>query len=663
MTTSSSLSATAGPTARDARMPGLDGLRAIAVLVVIVYHVFPGVGLSGGFIGVDVFFVISGFLITTLLIGEHARTGRIGLVAFWRRRARRLLPALALLITVCATAAWLVGGDVLVGIGRQVLGAATFSYNWVAIASGTSYFSATESELFRNLWSLAVEEQFYLLWPLLLPLLFLLPRAWARVVVAASAAAASAGWMAVVAADGDPTRAYYGTGTHAFALLIGVALAFGARRVLEGGAVRGRRTVGVLGWAAVAGILVIATIPPGDTAATFPGAMLAASVLTAVAILAGIWPTSSFGRQLDRPLRWIGERSYGLYLWHWPLLVLLVAAFEGTTPESGVPVWTGVLVLALTVGAAALSYRYVETPIRRDGFRATVRRLRDGLAGGPRTRVRALGVATTTVLLLGGTSAALADAPARTGAETIVSAGERALQDAATAMATPAPSSSSSVTPSPTATATAAPSPAPGPVTNKTRPSPTPTTVAADGRSISAVGDSVMLAAVPALLERLPGIRIDAAVSRSTWAGPRVLETFRAEGDLRRFVVIALGTNGPVDRGSLERMAAIAGPTREVILVNAYAPRDWIAGVNADLAEFARERENVTVADWSGAIADRPELLAADRVHPGDEAARIFADTVAAAVQQIDQRIATERYERQLRVYEAIQAHPQPIGE
>lgn len=146
------------------RFGGLDGLRAIAVTLVLVYHFFPG-ALHGGFLGVDIFFVISGFLITSLLIREHHNTGRIALGAFWQRRARRLLPALGLVLLVCSSLALLVGGDVLVGIGAQLFGSLFFVSNWVFIARGTDYFAHDQPELFRNTWSLAIEEQFYLLLP------------------------------------------------------------------------------------------------------------------------------------------------------------------------------------------------------------------------------------------------------------------------------------------------------------------------------------------------------------------------------------------------------------------------------------------------------------------------------------------------------------------
>lgn len=183
-----------------AQITGLDGLRAIAVLAVIAHHFLPNVAV-GGFVGVDIFFVISGFLITGLLVRQRRRTGAIGLRSFWLRRARRLLPALVLVVAGCSATAFFIRGAVIVGLGRQVLGAATFSSNWLAIARGSSYFSSTNPELFRNLWSLAVEEQFYLLWPLLM--LLIRSRA-VRVGIASAIAAGSAVAMTVLAAPDPP---------------------------------------------------------------------------------------------------------------------------------------------------------------------------------------------------------------------------------------------------------------------------------------------------------------------------------------------------------------------------------------------------------------------------------------------------------------------------
>lgn len=206
------------------RVTGLDGVRAVAVLLVILYHLSPG-AVIGGYIGVDLFFVVSGFLITTLLLREREATGRISLSGFWRRRARRLLPALGVLVLVCCTAAYAIGGDVLLGLGGQVLGALTFSSNWLFLAAQSDYFSSTAPELFRNLWSLAVEEQFYLLWPLLLVLVLLRIPRWLRITLIALIAVGSAVAMTLLWVPESATRVYYGTDTHAFGLAIGAVLA------------------------------------------------------------------------------------------------------------------------------------------------------------------------------------------------------------------------------------------------------------------------------------------------------------------------------------------------------------------------------------------------------------------------------------------------------
>jgi peptidoglycan/LPS O-acetylase OafA/YrhL len=692
------------PTTPSARYAGLDGMRAIAVALVVVYHLFPQSPVRGGFIGVDVFFVISGFLITTLLLKEHAETGRVRLGAFWQRRARRLLPALGAVVLVCATAAWFIGGDVLVRLGEQVLGAATFSYNWVSIAGGTGYFSAATPELFRNFWSLAVEEQFYVLWPLVLPLVLLLPRAWGRAAAALALAAASAVWMGVVVSSGaDLTRAYFGTDTHAFGILLGIALAFalesvltrartvaasgvvpalpptvllapgwkivtppsrsagsgsgsGAHAVLPGVAAsspRVRVVTGVAGTLALVALVALSLLPPSSTVLTFPGTVLAASLCSAVAIVAGVWPGSAFGHAIDvQPLRWIGDRSYGIYLWHWPLLVLLVAAFAGTGPDAGVPLWIGAATLALTLAAAELSYRVLESPVRRYGFRGAFARVRARLSGSPRARLRALTGVAAGVLLLGGTSAAIAAAPDVSSGQAAVLAGIDAMEDAAQGGADP------STAPSGTPAAPEAEPPASGAVDAATpaaeNPVPVPSPTPVSGAEISAVGDSVMLASAPALYERLPGIQVDAAVSRSTWAGPGIVQALADSGQLRPYVVIALGTNGPVNADALEQMARIAGPDRKIVLVNAFAPRDWIPGVNADLAAFAASHPGVVVADWSSAIAPRADLLAGDQIHPGSAGARVFADTVAAAVDTAEMNRAIAQYEVELRAYRRL---------
>ncbi|KGJ72028.1 hypothetical protein GY21_18220 [Cryobacterium roopkundense] len=588
---------------RSGRLAGLDGLRAIAVIAVVIYHFFPS-ALPGGFIGVDVFFVISGFLITGLLVSERTRTGRVSLRNFWQRRARRLVPPLVPLILLSCTAAWLIGGDVLVGLGAQLLGAVTFGYNWISIAGDASYFAADQPELFRNLWSLAVEEQFYVIWPLLLLAILLIRSARLRLAVVALLAVASMLWMGVLYQPGaDPTRVYYGSDTHSFGLFTGAALALLLRRPagLRNELPRLRPW---LGGAALVGIGIAAAVLPEGGTETYRGGLAAVSVLTAVAIWAGV-RGGGFGRALDvAPLRYIGERSYGIYLWHWPVLVLLQVGLPGPSTPLRVAL-IAVLATVLTLAAAGASYRWLEQPVRRDGIRGVVGRLRTLWGLHAKGRVLVAVLAVTVLLVSGGTAAALATAPATATAEVEIERGQQALDEAAKAAAEAAQQAAST------------PAPLPG------------------GDLITAVGDSVMLASAAELQTTFPGISIDAAVSRGMYSAAGILEELARAGTLRPIVVVGLGTNGPIKADELIEIERVIGPDRKLILVNAYADRDWTEGVNASLADFSARNRLVELANWHDAIAPHTDLLAGDGVHPGPTGSQIYADAVTTALQRL----------------------------
>jgi peptidoglycan/LPS O-acetylase OafA/YrhL len=606
------MTSTPSPAPDPFRVPGLDGLRALAVTTVIVFHLVPGT-LVGGYLGVDIFFVVSGFLITTLLLRERDATGRISLRGFWARRARRLLPALGLLLLTCCTAAFVVGGDVLVGLGTQVVGAITFSSNWLFIAQGSSYFGETVPELFRNLWSLAVEEQFYVVWPLLVVILLARIPRWARLTSIAAFAIASAVWMAVTASPLDPTRVYYGTDSHAFGLAIGAFLAVlllgrgvaAPSTDTSGMTGRGIRwMLGLGGSVAIAALLTLAVVMPGDADVTYRGGLVLVSLLSAVAIAALLVPGSWFARALDlAPIRWVGRRSYGLYLWHWPAFVL-VGAWLPTWPRDGPAAWAiGGIALAITVVAAALSYRFLEQPVRRRGFRGTARAILDVA---PRSR-RAFGAMSGMLLvtaLIGASVFALVADPGRGEAQLYIEAGQEAIDDAG--------------------------EPAPAPVDDAAADDDVTT-----GAEILAIGDSVLLAAAPALQSRYPGISIDAAVSRQMSSAPGVLGGYVDADSLRPVVVLALGTNGPIDRATLEQVRQLIGPTRELVVVNTQAPRGWTPGVNAELSSFALVYRNVELANWHDAIQPFLTEMARDQVHFGPIGAGIFTGTVGDAVDRL----------------------------
>lgn len=602
---------------------GLDGVRAVAVVLVILFHLTPGT-MVGGYLGVDIFFVVSGFLITSLLLRERDDSGRVSLRRFWARRARRLLPALGILLLVCCSAAAVLGGDLLVGLGRQVLGAATFSSNWLLLAAGSSYFGAGLPELFRNLWSLAVEEQFYLLWPLLLVLVLMRMPTRLRVVVVTVLAAASAIAMAVLWTPADATRVYYGTDTHAFGLAIGAVLAMVAarwpRRALEWP--RAARTaLGFAGPAALIALLALAVVMPGDDPGVFRGGLVLVALLTAVVIATLRVPGTPLARALDLAgLRWVGARSYGLYLWHWPVFLLVQSALPAW-PRNGASGWAlGGIACALTVVASALSYRLVEQPIRRLGFRGSLRRFWSGWQeAAPHPRARTVGgVAarlTGAVLVLAagaGTVVALTSDPGIGETQLAVQAGQKAIQDArSTASATAMPGGS-----------------APASMT------PTPTPLAAGAR-ISAIGDSVMLAAAPTLEAELPGISIDAAVSRRLPAALTIVQAERDAGTLRPVVVVGLATNGPIDRSTLEQLRAAIGWSRQLVVINVQAPRDWTPPNNRILSDFAASHRNVALSDWYDAAQPILPLLNRDQVHFGPTGARIYAETLQTALARL----------------------------
>jgi peptidoglycan/LPS O-acetylase OafA/YrhL len=602
------------------RVTGLDGIRAIAVLLVMLFHLSPG-AVVGGFIGVDLFFVVSGFLITSLLLREHAANGRIALSAFWRRRARRLLPALGVLLLVCCTAAYAIRGDVLIGLGQQVLGAVTFSSNWLFLAASSNYFDSTVPELFRNLWSLAVEEQFYLIWPLLLVVVLVrLPR-WVRIASVAALAVGSAVWMAVLWAPEAATRVYYGTDTHFFGLALGATLAFAATRwptaALEWPRVA-RRVLGIAGPVALLGVVAIAVVMNEDAQITFRGGLAAVSLLSAIVIATLLVPGTPLAAVLNwAPLRWIGERSYGLYLWHWPVFILVVAALP-TWARDGVMGWLlGGIALVITVAAAAVSYALVEQPIRRQGFRATWSAFA-GWFGGARHQLVA-GVWIVVLVLVGGigTVGAIASDPGAGETELLVEAGQQALDEANQAEQTATPD----------------PTDVPGGTADPTDEDAPPKPVGGD--QISAIGDSVMLAAAPTLQDKFPGIQIDAKVSRSIYVAPAMIRKLIQKNKLRKVLLLALGTNGPIDRDVLEKIRKLIGPDRQIVVVNVQAPRYWSAGVNVTLSAFALRYRDVELANWHDAIQPKLNLLAGDHIHFGSAGATVFSATIRDALQRL----------------------------
>ena len=643
-----------------AYLPAIDGLRALAVTAVFAYHFNPAL-VPGGYLGVDLFFVISGYLITLGLIEEHAATGQIGLRHFWLRRAKRLIPAVGALVLAMLALTALTDPVRLSTLRSEALATFVYVTNWYFVFREQPYFETIgQPSVLRHLWSLAVEEQFYLIWPIVLMLL--LPRlrhsfVFMLILATAIASALLAYFLDIGGASLD--RLYYATDTRASALLVGAALAFICKPVL------GRRigyteeaTIGALGIVGLVVAVDLFLFLDGSSTLLFRGGLelmtLTSAALIALCVRMEMPVTQLLG---SAPLRWLGLRSYSIYLWHWPVVLLLPGALglrDGTwqvlAPQ-----------IALTLLAAELSYQFIETPFRTGAiwqWRTEVARW-PGLsrAGALAGAVAAAGG----LLLLGGATIA-ARAPEPPPYLAVSNRSGIFVSDIPPAPAIAGspvtPAAPLAIAPLPIATATRVPEPtvdAPDAVPPaailepqlassgiQSSSSIAPTAMhgfvvgdpAADrpaAEIVTAVGDSVMLGSAYALARVFGVVDLDAAAGRSVDSVIRVLRDRADAGTLNTNVVIQIGNNGIIRDEELHLLLDFLAPDHRVFLVNVRVPRPWEAPNNALLARVARRYPNTVLVDWPAASDGKTNLLYDDHIHLKPEGAAFYAGLIAAA--------------------------------
>jgi peptidoglycan/LPS O-acetylase OafA/YrhL len=628
-------------------------LRAFAVIAVLLYHADLA-WIPGGFLGVEVFFVISGYLITALLLAEWRQRGRIDLKTFWLRRARRLLPALYVLLVVTLTFAVVFLPGEVAGLRGDVLAAFGYVTNWYLIFGQESYFEAVgRPSLLQHLWSLAVEEQFYLIWPPILALGLCIGATRLRrrrvLTVVIFGAGASAMAMALLYAPGvDPSRIYYGTDTRATGLLCGAALAFlwspgDKYRPSEArhhslrlpGRSRFRRRWGwtapllldVVGFAAL-GALVWFCIHLGEFQPfLYSGGFALVGIATTATIMAVVHPHSVIGSRFlgSAPLRWVGVRSYGIYLWHWP--VFMVTRPDLDVPIDGLPLLA--LRLSATVVLADLSYRYIETPIRRGALGRAWRTLRE--AQGPlRRRLRLQWTGVLVPILascaLLGVAVAQAEPPEKPSYLASMKS-VHTVEQSHHASSTAGIVSSRKDGPSleqegqeQVKAQTAA---------KKTWNSGRTGSSAFTG-SVSAIGDSVMLGAVEGLQKDIHGLTVvDAEVGLQVYAAIDTLRYRRSLGQLGDVVIVHLGNNGTFTKGQFDEIMRTLSGVDRVVFVNVAVPRAWEEPNNEVIAEGVERYPNAVLVDWHSASADRPEIFYKDGYHLRPGGQRLYADLIS----------------------------------
>lgn len=602
-------------------IPGLDGLRALAVLAVIAYHMGAGWA-KGGLLGVTIFFVLSGYLITSLLLIEIHNTNTINLPQFWLRRVRRLFPAIVLVILVCGALFTIFNHELLTKMRGDTLPALCWVTNWWYIFHDVSYFEALGAPSpLTHFWSLAIEEQFYLFWPVILFTAHKLgvPRNWMRNATVVVALLSAAEMALLFDPNADPSRVYYGTDTRAFSLLIGAWLAYvwPSHQLGATGEVQLSKQLKAaldgVGIAALAGVLIMIVFVDGFAPFLYRGGILLTSLLTAIVIAVLVHPASLLGRFASlKPLVWIGKRSYSIYLWHYPLILLITP--PGAMGET--PFWLYLVEIAVIFLASDFSYRFVENPIRHGAIGQFVRNLRSGtitFAQWVQTHILyvVFGVLITGICV--GGFIAVPDTSAIEGADL--------LKDESAHVAGNLPPVQE------------------GEGTTDGEETPT-TPVETPKLDVLMIGDSISVRTIPYFQETFPYGVIDAAVNRQLYVGQEVFDYYNDMDIVGDVVVFALGTNGPATDEQLDALIEDVGPDRQIYFITTRSPQAWVGETNDALWRAQANHDNVTVIDWYSLSDGNWQWFEGDGTHLNEEGAQAYIaminDVIGASLPEHD---------------------------
>lgn len=587
-------------------MPGLDGVRAVAVIAIIIYHLNPQ-WLSGGFLGVDTFFVISGYLITSLLLTEYHNTGKIELMSFWLRRVKRLIPAVLFLVMGVIVLSLIFMPTEIQKVRADSIAAIFYVSNWWYIMQNVDYFEQFAVQPLKHLWSLAIEEQFYLVFPIvLLSLLSFIRRLKSiRIIFLILLVISMIAMMVLYVPNENVARVYFGTDTRIQTLLMGVLLALvWPPFQLKAKVNRQMRTMidtaGVVGLA----ILFICFKFISETnSILYYGGFFLISTVTLLVIASSVHPSGYFAKFLgNKVFTFIGSRSYSLYLWHYPIIVLIHHQFV----QGQIPPLVYVVEILLMVLMAEFSYKFIEQPFRKEGFNIfAFNHLKNWRSQKVlRTWLVIILLIPTLLVMVGGFNRF-----AQKNSTRVTEVNTEEIDKLIT------------------------------------QPLPLPQ-LEIDGFVVKGnkqkyaswkpllIGDSVMVDIGDDFRSFVPKADINGKVGRqlveATSLAKRQYQSYRDKNDI---VVLELGTNGDFTEEQLNSLLEQFGEA-DIYLVNTRVPRSYESHVNQVLAKAAKKRANVTLVDWYSRSENHTEYFAPDGIHLQPPGVRALTNSIIQAIEK-----------------------------
>lgn len=592
------------PPRRHQYVTGVDGMRTLAVLGVIIYHLLPNV-MVGGFLGVPLFLLISGYFVTNQLLKKWVRGG-VDLWSFYRRRFSRLYPVLVTMLVLTTAYITLFQRQLLHHIKAVIVTNLLWVYNWWEIFNGQSYFDRFGGESpFTHLWTLGVEVQFYVLWPLILILLlrFLGKRVVKWIVL--SLAILSAIEMGILYDPQNINRVYYGTDTRAFSLLLGSWLAFiwPREKLRMGLSTSESRFLNVVGVGSLALTLVSFFVVNGQSARTYHGLMFFYSLIGMLLLATIVHPGADMNQWLSNPFfKWVGERSYGIYVYQYPVMIF----YEAKVQIGEHPMLNAIVEILLIVLISELSYRFLERPLRHYQWRDLPLTIVNWFDVKRRGWKQWLAIAPALVVFFVAVAGFTTPdrAPKNTAVQTRIKKSRHATAVRNKLIA-------EGKTPQVN-------------VNSKSLQKKYGLTKGELKRAaklkVTAVGDSVMADASDSLQQVMPHAYVEAKVGRQGSDAPAVIKDLKANGHLNKNVVLNLGTNGAMTGDTVNEIIDAIGKGHQIYWVTAHVPtKAWERTVNRQIKQAARKHSNVHVVDWHAQSAAHQDWFAGDNVHMNEK--------------------------------------------